>query len=294
MISAEQKETRRKYIGSSDSAAIMGIDPYRSAADVWAEKCGMVEDWEGNDATDAGTLLEPSILAWAETQLGIIVRDVLRIHPDGFTCANLDGFVFATGELVEAKSTGIVGYPDAGYGEPGTDELPDRVIAQVHHQFAHHDTGVAWVPVLIGQRGFVKYRVDRNEKLVTHILESGQAFMRDHVRTGIRPDDFRPSLETLKRWRRTPNKVISVPDTLVDGVIIARAAAKQAKEDVEIAERELLTALGDAEGGDVGDGRSVTYMETARRGYSVEPTTYRTLRVKGKVQRIEQAALAAT
>jgi predicted phage-related endonuclease len=38
---------RRKGIGSSDAAAILGVHPYKSAYAVWAEKTGLiVEDSE--------------------------------------------------------------------------------------------------------------------------------------------------------------------------------------------------------------------------------------------------------
>ena len=39
-------------------------------------------------------------------------------------------------ELVQAKTTGIVGPRDNAFGEPGTDQLPERVLVQVAHQFA--------------------------------------------------------------------------------------------------------------------------------------------------------------
>ncbi len=44
--------------------------------------------------------------------------------------------------------------------------------------------------------------------------------------------------------------------------------------------KDAKTALADAEGGDLGDGRLVTYLPTTRKGFEVKETTFRTLRVK--------------
>lgn len=294
MINAEQLEIRKRYIGSSDAAAVMGLDPYRSAADVWAEKTGHADGFGGNDATDAGTLLEPAILNWAHGQLGNMHRDVLIVHDNGLTCANLDGILVGGKAIVEAKSTGIVGPPDPAYGEPGTDEVPDRVLIQCLHQLAHVPTAqVVWVPVLIGGRGWQMYRVPRVEDLVISIQQRTCEFMERFVRTLIRPDEFRPSLETLKRWRREPNKTADISRQLVDDLIVAKAVKAKSCEECEEVEKALLLALGDAEAGITPDGQVVTYLETHRKGYTVEPTTYRSLRIKGMAKKKQLAAAVA-
>jgi hypothetical protein len=41
--------------------------------------------------------------------------------------------------------------------------------------------------------------------------------------------------------------------------------------------------LGDAEGGLLPDGRLITFMETHKKAYSVKASTFRSLRIKGKV-----------
>jgi len=39
-LTTEQREIRRRYLGSSDIAAIFGMSPWKSAYDVWLEKTG--------------------------------------------------------------------------------------------------------------------------------------------------------------------------------------------------------------------------------------------------------------
>ncbi len=282
-ITIEQREARKCYIGSSDAPAIMGVDPYRSASDVYLEKIGDAEGFEGNEHTDRGNRLEPVLLDWAAEQLGGV--EILRGHmlswPGEVLCANLDGLIVVDDrrEIVEAKTVANSGE----WGAEGTDEVPERVIVQTHHAMYMADAKVAWVPVLMpGFRSldFKLYRVFRNDDLAEAVASAGREFMHNHVRPRVPPADFRPSLEILKRVRREPKKIVPLAVELADRLVVARAACKQAEGEKAEAERSILTALADAEGGDLGDGRMVTYLPSKRRGYTVEETTYRTIRVK--------------
>jgi putative phage-type endonuclease len=279
MLTSEQRQARRKYVGSSDAAAILGVDPYRSAADVWLEKTGKLDEWEGNEDTERGRLLEPAILDFAGEWIGKhFVRDQMIVAPDGIRAANCDGI--ASGFVVEAKST--VNADE--YGDQGTDQIPPRVNVQVHHQMhvAGPEYRVAYVPVLLPGYKRIEFRmyiVERNEPLADLIAQRCCEFWHWNVLTNVRPEQFYPSLEVLKRIRREPKTVVPVADVLVDDLIIAKAATKQAKDDQETAERALLIAMGSAEGASYSSGL-VTYLETKRKGYTVAETSYRTLRVK--------------
>lgn len=285
MITTEQREARKRYIGSSDAAAVLGLDPYRSASDVWLEKTGRVDDFEGNENTERGNLLEPVVLAWAKKKIGEFTSDVMMIAPCRLLAANFDGLqpIFGgvqEGFVVEAKTSNNAGE----WGDEGTDQVPDRVIAQAHHQMfvAGPSMRLTYVPVLMpGFRSFdfKMYRVERNDILGNELADRCRDFMRKYVQTDTRPDDFRPGLEILKRMRRVPNKSVELPDVLVDNFILARAAKKQAEEECEAAQAALLAELGDAEHGSYSKGY-VTYLQTTRKAYEVKETTFRTLRLK--------------
>lgn len=287
MITELQRQQRADKIGSSDAAAILGLDPFKSASDVWLEKTGRVEPFAGNEATERGQLLEPALLTFAERQLGKrFARDVMCEHPSRLLVANLDGavtephdFGFHAIEIIEAKST-VMGEE---WGEEGTDQVPERVSVQVHHQFACVPTArVAWIPVLLpGYRSFQwrMYRVDRNDELVKIVEGQGIDFMEKYVKPQRQPSDFKPSLEVLNRVRREPEKVVPIADELVEKLIAVRTAKKRIEEACEATQAELLAALGDAEAGAYSKGM-VTYFEQKRKGYTVADCTYRQLRTK--------------
>jgi putative phage-type endonuclease len=55
---------RRTFIGGSDAAAVLGIDPYRSPVALWLEKTGQEHGFGGNEATEWGHRLEPVVADW--------------------------------------------------------------------------------------------------------------------------------------------------------------------------------------------------------------------------------------
>lgn len=51
-------EERKKALGGSDMGAVLGLNQYRSAVNVWADKLGLIQDVEDNEAMRIGRDLE--------------------------------------------------------------------------------------------------------------------------------------------------------------------------------------------------------------------------------------------
>lgn len=281
MITTEQRTLRKKYIGSSDAAAILGLDPYRSAADVWYDKTGRDLGFDGNEATERGDDIEPALLNYAERKLEVTLeRNVMvvsKLMPE--LAANLDGFAPTLVAPIEGKSTCI----EEGWGEVGTDQVPDRVLTQVHHQMfvVGPECRVAYVPVVFPayrRFDFRLYRIDRNNDLSEMVATACADFLLKFIQTDIRPDDFRPSIEVLKRARRQPGVVAPVAFDLYQAWAANREARLAAEKREKLSQAALIAALGDAEAGELPDGSVFTYLETKRAGYTVAPTVFRQLR----------------
>jgi len=95
---------------------------------------------------------------------------------------HLDGII-ATGngdnitEIVEAKTSGQ--YRASEWGEEMTDEIPEDYILQCQHNMYVTGEGVrlAWVPVLIGGNNRRCYKVERNDKLISNLIEIVKRFL---------------------------------------------------------------------------------------------------------------------
>lgn len=280
----EWLQERKKAIGASEVAAVLGISPWATAWEVWAEKTGRLEPWRGNDATRAGQLFERALLDQAEAELGALERDVRVVHASAPVAATLDARVQYGGYPVEAKTTGIVGRVYGDWGEALSDEVPDYYLVQVHAQLLCTGVELAYLYALIAGRGVVRFQIVRSESLSDQIAERCTQWWQRHVVGDVEPSrDRLPDLDVVKRLRREPSKSIEGTSELAE-LIAQRTSLKEQesaiKKEIEQAETRILLSLGDAELARLPDGQVVTYFESSRKGYEVKPTTYRTLRVK--------------
>ena len=163
-------EERRKGIGGSDVAAIMGLSPWKTAYQVYQEKRKEVEDWSGNDLTDWGKRMEPAIRQWYSDKTGRDVRlpDKIMYHPQHpFMLASLDGFT-DDGRVVEIKTA----RNGKEWGEPGTNQIPDYYAVQVHHYMTITGFQVADIPVSIAGGSPSLYVVEADKEISEMIIVS--------------------------------------------------------------------------------------------------------------------------
>ncbi len=272
MITEKQRTERKRYLGASDIAALFtdengkSLDPHKTAVDVWITKVYELEyDRKPGDSITSGVRWEPYILEWAEQEIGFtIVTDPTRLqfickeHP--IFASNLDEFI-ETGvdmpQIVEAKKSRI----GAEWGEPGTDEVPYRVLLQTHTQMLCTGWNFAWVAAMLwGDERL--YKVWRNERIIEAIVKRGEQWWNDYVLTRTPPPDSEPGdLRLFKRIVREPETIADVPAELIEAWDIARQERLEKDKEEKTALSEVLKYLGDSEGSHLPDGRIFTYFK---------------------------------
>jgi len=280
-LTERQKELRRNHIGSSDMAAILGLDPWCNAYDIWLYKTDKIEEAPETMVMKRGKIFEPAVLSYAEEQLGKISRrNTYRVAEDNLPLAsNLDASLVKTGEPVEAKTVGLFAPAKEDWGDADTDQVPDNVIIQVHVQMFCVKKGLCHVPAFIAGRGFNLFRVPYDKELAEFIVEKAIEFWDKYVKSDQPPSDIAPSLNVIKRVRRQPNKIIQIEDRIIDNWQRGKTTFNLAREAKDRTEAELIAALGDAEGGQFSDGL-VTYFQQHRKSYTVKESAFRVLRIK--------------
>jgi putative phage-type endonuclease len=249
MLSAYQKEQRKKSLGASDMAAILGISPYKSAYDVWLEKTDKLppEQEINNDAIEAGNRFERGVLSWAQQSLGPLRRNVylkadsLPIH------AILDARVVKDGTPVEAKTAGLFSPLSGEWGMEHTDQIPDAYLVQVQVQMLCSGKDMAFLAAFLGGRGFQMYDIPINVDLQDIIKVKAVEFWDKHVVADVPPVDSLPSLDLISKMNRTPGKQVSVADELIQEWLSAKEALKQSEDRQAILKAQIYAALGDAE-----------------------------------------------
>jgi putative phage-type endonuclease len=239
---------RSTYLGSTDIAAIVGLNPFASAIDVWQEKVNKIETIE-NDRMVYGLLLEDAICAAYVHETGrtlfrrneLAVAPYIRFHPDRL--------VRGESGLFDAKATWQRG--GGKYGEPGTDEVPPHVRIQMVCYLGA--TGRQWADVgLLRRPPLSIYRVAADAQLYEWLIAEAHRFWREHVLTGLPPAP--DASESYRQYLREQHPVaeaielIATPEQalLVDELASARAEQTRADEHYSLVQNRLIAAIGDA------------------------------------------------
>lgn len=295
---------RQKGLGGTDMAAICGVG-FSTPQKVYAEKVAdRPDDTPGSPimrmglatedlnaavyAERTGARLASPGMFWApDHPWAFFTSDRVRLEPgDGperFQCA------------VELKYAG----PFFGdeWGPDGSDEIKDGYTVQATWEaqvlrLNGHDVRRTDVSAISGAGEHRVYPVPFDERLGQMLLELGAAFWR-RVEGRLGVDGWEPPLaltEQLVRYRPDTSVPLGADAQEIADEIGALAAVQKDGKEAERAIRGLKDVLalmlGDAQEGRLPDGRRVKQSVVSRDGYTVEPSTYRTVRIlnakKGK------------
>lgn len=164
----EWKALRSKYIGGSDAASVVGLNPYKSAYSLWAEKTGKIPEFEGNLATDVGTYMEDFIAKRFEQETGKKVRRECRsIFNDKYpwAIANCDRMIVGEDAGLECKFTDSINLKKYKGGE-----YPERFYAQCVHYLAVTGKKRWYLAVLIGNKEFKWFCIERDEEEIAALM----------------------------------------------------------------------------------------------------------------------------
>lgn len=263
-ISEQQVQDRVNHVGASDVPLIV---MNRGVYDLWLTKTKKLKPvFAGNEATECGLMIEPGLMRWAETQIGPFVHrtandgtvsyDVEYRHPSLCMVAHLDGQRVDDSAPVEAKTKGMVGRGMSGddpaevWGEPGTAEVPDKVIFQVHAQMMCVPVPVAGAHVvaLIAGRGRLPYYVPCVATIIEGIGNAVDHFWVKHVLADIPPEGDMPSWEYARLLPRNAGEVREIGEVDLirqfrDETAIIKLGSEAEKRRNEL--REQLVGISD-------------------------------------------------
>lgn len=178
---SEWLDVRHRGIGSSDAAAAVGLNPYKSMLELWLEKTGQAtaqnEEDEDSSPTYWGTLLEPIVAAHYTRKTGRRVRRINAVlaHPEhSWMLANIDREVVGAADvqILECKTAGLNG------AQLWRDGVPEYVQLQVLHQLAVTGKAAADVAVLICGQELRIHRIERDEQMIAQLIQLEQEFWR--------------------------------------------------------------------------------------------------------------------
>lgn len=174
--------SRRQYITASDAAAMLGENPYKTRAQLIAEKRGEVAEWPGNEHTRICLELEVSVLRLAETRFGWKVYHNQDLIPDA-ECRRLAATPDAMMQspwgmaVVQVKITGQIAQEDCGRASKaafaGGTPLHHQIQVQAEMACTGARHGVLLVLHYGGYRGLKlrSYYIPRHDCVISRIRQ---------------------------------------------------------------------------------------------------------------------------
>lgn len=170
----EWKELRHQYIGGSDAAAVVGLNRFKSAYALWAEKTNKMDGFGGNLATEVGTYLEDFVAHKFANETGKKVRRKNRSLVNDeypFAIANIDREIVGEDAGLEIKTTS-----DLNMGSFKNGEYPQNYYVQCVHYLAVTGKARWYLAVLIGNKEFKIFTIDRDEEEIKALMDAEKDF----------------------------------------------------------------------------------------------------------------------
>lgn len=216
-LTADQLSARIRSIGSTDSAAVIGLyhpdmahlSKTKNATDVWLRLVHNI-DLPKNSAMGRGIRVEPMLRDLYRETIGPVDEPpgTLRHAEHGWMVGSPDGL--APDALIEFKTVGR--WTASKWGDPGTDKVPDSYNLQVQHLMEVAGRQVAHVLAAFGtdykdengEEAFsvertAVYLVKRDDALIAEIVRCGERFMSEHVWPRVSPE-AKP-MHNIRKWK---------------------------------------------------------------------------------------------
>lgn len=275
-------------IGASEAAAPLGLDPFRSPMQFFAEKVGLKDDDEAGEAAWIGRYVEhaladmfadehevslkklESMFSLEQTWLRATVDRI--IYFEDMTPAFRKAWNVEPGEciIVEAKTAGLVSKRptymlEQEWGAEGSDAIPPKYAVQVQLQASvlneiMNEMGTGFisriiVKSLIAGYGAPYYVVNYNPSIAGTFRQELDTFIRNHLVPEVPPEardvkDWKAYVEA-KRQKMTDKIILNA--TPEDVALIEQfRLAKEMRKEMEINEARLKAQLIDRIGKNYG------------------------------------------
>ncbi len=197
MTREEWLAERRKSVGGSDAAGIVGLSKWATPYTVWADKTGRLPEKPDTEAMRQGRDLEGYVAQRWEEETGkkvYRVRAILRNPVYPFAHADIDRMVKGEDAGLECKTTSTLNVRQFN----GV-EFPEQYYAQCVHYLAVTGAQRWYLAVLVFGRGFFTYTLERDQAEIDALMAAeGHFWERVRNDTPPAPDGIEATTEAIE------------------------------------------------------------------------------------------------
>jgi putative phage-type endonuclease len=247
----EWLEWRKKGIGGSDAAAIIGLNKYKSAFEVYAEKLGLKTNTEDNESMRQGRDLEEYVATRFTESTGKKVRrrNAMLQHPEHqFMIADIDRWIVGENAGLECKTTSVLNQHKFAQGE-----FPPNYYVQCMHYMAVTGAERWYLAVLVLNKAFHVFTIERDESEIQALIAAEKDFWENHVMKQITPapDGSEATSEIIKQLypeaKRQDQVALFGQEEKIEQYLSLNAKLKELERERDKLKQELQLAMGDAE-----------------------------------------------
>lgn len=272
MPRAEWIAHRRKTIGGSDAASIIGLNPYSSAYSVWADKLGkLTSEDNDNEAMRIGRDLESYVAKRFTEATGKKVRreNSIIINPDyPYAHANVDRMIVGEDAGLECKTTSVLNMRKFKNGE-----YPDAYYVQCVHYMMVTGCSRWYLAVLILGKGFVWFVIERDEAEIAALASSEADFWQLVESETVPLTDGSESTSKMLSVLYPEGVDVTVNligfEADIRSYITYKSLIKDAKRQQDEVANRIKAAMGEAAQGET-EGFTVTWKNSPRSTFDIE------------------------
>lgn len=246
MEKEEWHRLRRECVTGTDISAIVGLNPYRSALDVYCDKLGLTPAFEGNRSTRWGQILEPVVARHFAEAHGVDIK-VGEFIRKGIAGGTPDYYAyFPSGiRLIEIKTADI-----RSAHRWTDDEFPDEYMCQVQWYLGITGINKAHLAVLIGASDYREYDVDFAPAFFEKLKVRAEKFWEEHIGPQIAPEPVAGDSDTASLMFPKADIESFLPPTMELENLAAelaglKAGAKETESQIDALEARIKLIMGE-------------------------------------------------
>ncbi len=265
---------RKNHLTGSDIGAVCGMNPYKSAMQVYLDKISPEIEVVDNESMRLGRDLEDYVARRFMETTGKKVRrsNAMYVHDQySFMMANIDRLVIGERAGLECKTASPY---QADRWKDG--KIPEWYYLQCQHYMKVLEMDGWYLAVLIYGKGFQYTYLPRDEELLDHLIEIEKDFWENHIQAKVMPSpDGSKEADKLvqtyfHRKKGTVTRLIGLDEQITRRNELVELIKKMQTEK-KIIEQEIKMYLGkeQAQTG-ISDQYRVTWMEYETRRIDTE------------------------
>ena len=268
MPKEEWLKHRQAGIGGSDASCIAGLNPWKSAIQLYMDKKEEDPQEVKSLRMELGNRLEGLVAELFTEETGLKVRNVngiLKNDKYPYALANIDRAIVGEKAFLECKTTNSYALKEWEEGVPAHYEI------QCLHYMAITGATHCYIAALIGNSDFIWHKIERDEETIDYLMQIEKDFWENNIEKDVvpMPDGSDAYSEYLKKKYDKSNGQVIELHLLENGVNKLNrydeivADIKVLESEKKLIEQEIQLHMEEFEVAKIGD-RKVTWKSSSR------------------------------